>query len=30
MDAEEFRPANHIDPAYGLEFKKAADSGIEM
>jgi sugar fermentation stimulation protein A len=30
MDVEEFRPANHIDPVYSLELKKAADSGVEM
>jgi len=30
MDAGEFRPARHIDPAYGLELEKAKDAGVEM
>jgi sugar fermentation stimulation protein A len=30
MDAREFRPASHIDPVYGLELKKARDSGVEI
>jgi sugar fermentation stimulation protein A len=30
MDAEQFAPADHIDPAYGRELRKAADNGVEM
>jgi sugar fermentation stimulation protein A len=30
MDAREFRPASHIDPAYGMELEKAKDSGVEI
>jgi sugar fermentation stimulation protein A len=30
MDAREFRPESHIDPAYGLELKKAKDIGVEI
>jgi sugar fermentation stimulation protein A len=30
MDAKEFRPANHIDPAYGKELKKAIKNGVEI
>lgn len=30
MDAKEFRPAHHIDPAYGREFKIAMDRGVEF
>ena len=29
MDAEAFKPADHIDPAYGAELRKAQQSGIE-
>lgn len=29
-DAEEFAPADHIDPAYGRELRKAADKGVEI
>jgi len=30
MDAREFRPASHIDPVYGMELKRAMDSGVEI
>ncbi|MBW1790175.1 MAG: DNA/RNA nuclease SfsA [Deltaproteobacteria bacterium] len=30
MDAEEFRPADRIDPAYGKELRRAVDNGVEM
>jgi len=30
MDAKEFRPAHHIDPAYGKELRKAIEKGIEI
>lgn len=30
MDAKEFRPANHIDPAYGKELEKAVKNGVEI
>jgi len=30
MDAERFRPANHIDPAYGRELRKAVNYGVEI
>lgn len=30
MDAEVFSPADHIDPEYGREFRKALDGGVEM
>jgi sugar fermentation stimulation protein A len=30
MDVKEFRPANHIDPIYALELKKAIDLGVEI
>lgn len=30
MDAETFKPADHIDPAYGREFRKAQRHGVEM
>jgi sugar fermentation stimulation protein A len=30
MDAEEFRPADHIDPLYGEELRRARMSGVEM
>jgi len=30
MDAKQFAPADHIDPAYGRELRKAADNGVEM
>jgi sugar fermentation stimulation protein A len=29
MDASIFRPADHIDPAYGRELRKAASNGVE-
>ncbi len=29
-DATEFRPADHIDPQYGIELRKAFKSGVEM
>ncbi|MDZ7832422.1 MAG: DNA/RNA nuclease SfsA [Desulfobacterales bacterium] len=29
-DAEAFAPADHIDPAYGRELRKAADKGVEL
>lgn len=30
MDAEEFRPAHHIDPVYGQELRKAIKKGVEI
>jgi len=30
MDAEIFRPADHIDPDYGRELRKARDNGVEI
>jgi len=30
MDAETFRPADHIDPAYGKELRKAVKNGVEI
>jgi sugar fermentation stimulation protein A len=30
MDVEEFRPADHIDPVYAMELRRAADSGVEI
>ena len=30
MDAEEFRPADHIDPLYGIELRRACMSGVEI
>ena len=30
MDAKSFRPANHIDPAYGKELKRAVKNGVEI
>ncbi len=30
MDAEVFRPADHIDPAYGKELRKAVKNGVEI
>jgi sugar fermentation stimulation protein A len=30
MDAAVFRPADHIDPAYGTELRKAVENGIEI
>jgi sugar fermentation stimulation protein A len=30
MDAEVFRPADHIDPAYGNELRRAVDNGLEI
>lgn len=30
MDAREFMPASHIDPAYAIELRKAKDSGVEI
>ena len=30
MDAEEFRPADTIDPAYGQGLRVAIASGVEM
>lgn len=30
MDAEIFKPADHIDPEYGKELRKARDNGIEI
>jgi sugar fermentation stimulation protein A len=30
MDARIFRPADHIDPAYGQELRKAVKNGIEI
>ncbi len=30
MDVEVFKPADHIDPAYGKELRKAVKNGIEI
>ena len=30
MDANAFKPAYHIDPAYGLELKHAVNKGVEL
>jgi sugar fermentation stimulation protein A len=30
MDAKLFRPADHIDPAYGKELRKAVKNGVEV
>lgn len=30
MDAEAFSPADHIDPAYGRELRKALKNGVEI
>ena len=30
MDARIFRPADHIDPAYGKELRKAVKNGVEI
>ena len=30
MDAEVFSPADHIDPAYGRELRKAVKNGVEI
>jgi sugar fermentation stimulation protein A len=30
MDAETFRPADHIDPDYGRELRKAVKKGVEI
>ncbi len=30
MDARSFMPADHIDPAYGKELRKAVKSGVEI
>ncbi len=30
MDAEEFSPADHIDPAYGRGLREAVDMGVEL
>ncbi len=30
MDAEGFRPAHHIDPAYGKELRRAVRRGVEI
>ena len=30
MDASRFRPADHIDPTYGRELRKAIQNGVEM
>ena len=30
MDAEEFRPADHIDPIYGKELRKAQKNGADI
>jgi sugar fermentation stimulation protein A len=30
MDAKTFRPADHIDPAYGRELRKAIKHGVEI
>ena len=30
MDARLFRPADHIDPAYGKELRKAHKNGVEI
>ena len=30
MDADSFSPADHIDPAYGEELRKAHHNGVEI
>ena len=30
MDAQVFRPADHIDPAYGRRLRQAVEKGIEV
>ena len=30
MDATLFRPADHIDPAYGKELRRALKNGVEI
>jgi sugar fermentation stimulation protein A len=30
MDAGEFRPADHIDPAYGKALRSACSKGVEI
>jgi len=30
MDAKRFRPAHHIDPAYGRELRRAVRRGVEV
>ncbi len=30
MDAERFQPADHIDPVYGRELRKAVQNGVEI
>jgi sugar fermentation stimulation protein A len=30
MDADRFEPADHIDPAYGQELRKAVQNGVEV
>ena len=30
MDAEQFKPADHIDPAYGKELRQAYNNGVEI
>lgn len=30
MDAEQFRPADHIDPAYGRALRKVHEDGVEI
>jgi sugar fermentation stimulation protein A len=30
MDAGIFQPADHIDPAYGRELRRATENGIEI
>ena len=30
MDATRFEPADHIDPAYGEELRKAVLNGVEV
>jgi sugar fermentation stimulation protein A len=30
MDAKIFRPADHIDPAYGRELRQAVEHGVEI
>jgi sugar fermentation stimulation protein A len=30
MDADRFRPSDHIDPAYGEELRRAFHNGVEI
>lgn len=30
MDAQVFRPADHIDPGYGRRLRQAAEKGVEV